>query len=223
MRILYLLLVLVVIGSGCEKYNLKQPAYLSFNWRFHSTTSSQGQVTITKGYFYSNESMVYGVRKKGDPVQIKQSAPTQKVQFSTENKLGITFDIPMGDYTEFGMKAGIDNTHNPCLRLEGFIYKGEEQVPLIIEWKNLDELNFKVQNAFSLEKKKDYKVYIGFDVAKLFSTVSSTLLEHPPISNENGVSTVIIRDPNGNPNAQGAQIFNKITEQMPNALILKIE
>lgn len=219
MRILYLLLVLVVMGSGCEKYNLKQPAYLNFNWKFHSTTSSQGQVTITKGYFYANEFMVYGVRKKGDPVQIKQSMLTQKVQFTTETELGITFDIPMGDYTEFGLKTALDGSYNPCLRLEGVFYKGSDPtpIPVVIEWINQEELNFKILNAFSLEKKKNYKVNIGFDVKKLFSTVSSSSFDSPTFSNQNGVATLVInKDYN-------VQIFNKVTEQMPNALVLTVE
>lgn len=224
MRVLYLLLILVVLGSGCEKYNLKQPAYLNFNWKFHSQTSSQGQVSIDRGYFYTTGFSVSGTRVKGSPVQISQSLTAeQKVEFITQSPLGISLDIPMGDYTEFTMKTLISNSNNPCIRLEGTFYKGSEPVPLIIEWKNLDELNFKILNPLALEKKKHYKVYIGFDVNKLFSTVTSTLLDNAPISNENGVPTLVIRDPNGNPDMPGAQLFNKITAQIPNALVLTVE
>lgn len=220
MRALYLLLILVVIGSGCEKYNLKQPAYLGVNWRFASTSNSQGNYTITSGYFYSKEFAISGIREKGAPVEITKSLPDQfnKVQFTTQNDLGISLDVPMGDYTEFNLKAILDKSNNPCLRLEGTYTKGTETYPMIIEWSNLDDLDFKVQNPFFLKKKKDYKIYIGFDVQKLFN-VSSSLLQSATISNENGVEKLVLRSPNGN----GGQLYSAITAQLPNSLVITVE
>ena len=168
MRVLYLLLILVVVGAGCEKYNLKQPAYLALNWKFASTNSTQGSFSITKGYFYSKELTVSGIREKGSPVEIVKSIPTQKVEFSLQNDLAISLDVPMGNYTEFSLKTVMDKSNVPCLRLEGTYTKGAEIYPMIIEWSNVDELSFKVQNPFFLQKKKDYKVFIGFDINKLF-------------------------------------------------------
>ncbi len=217
MRAIYLLLILVVVGTGCEKYNLKQPAYLNLNWKFHSTANSQGNVVITKGFFYSKEFTVSGVREKGSPIEITKSLPVQKVQFSTQDDLGISLDVPMGDYTEFSIKTLIDKSNNPSIRLEGIFYKGSDPVPMIIEWTDVDDLNFKILNPFSLEKKKDYKVFIGFDVAKLFSTVSSSLLNGAPISNQNGVPTLVINS-GTTPN-----LHSQITEQIPNALVLTVE
>jgi hypothetical protein len=220
MRVLYLLLILVVLGSGCEKYNLKQPAYLGVNWRFATTCNSQGNYTITNGYFYSKEFSISGTREKGSPVEIAKSLPEQlqKIQFSTQNDLGISLDVPMGDYTEFTLKALMDKTTNPCLRLEGTYTKGNLTYPMIIEWTNLDDLSFQVKNPFFLHKKKDYKIYIGFDVNKLFN-ISSSLLLSPPISNENGVEKVILRTTSG----MGGQMYTAITEQLPNSLVLTVE
>lgn len=217
MRALYLLLILVVLGSGCEAYRLKQPAYLNLNWRFASTSNSMGNVTVSKGFFYSKEFTVSGVREKGAPVEITKSLPVQKVQFSTQDDLGISLDVPVGDYTEFTLKTLIDKSNNPSVRLEGTYYKGNLPNPMVIEWTDLDELNFKILNPFSLKKKKDYKVFIGFDVAKLFATVPSTLLAAPNMPNQNGVPTLVIdKDHN-------VQIFNRITEQIPSALVLTVE
>ncbi len=217
MRALYLLLILVVLGSGCEAYRLKQPAYLNLNWKFASTSNSMGNVTVSKGFFYSKEFTVSGVREKGAPVEITKSLPVQKVQFSTQDDLGISLDVPVGDYTEFTLKTLIDKSNNPSIRLEGIYYKGNLPNPMVIEWTNVDELNFKILNPFSLKKKKDYKVYIGFDVAKLFATVPSTLLAAPDMANQNGVSTLVIDK------GHNVQLFNRITEQIPNALVLTVE
>lgn len=217
MRVLYLLLILVLVGTGCEKYNLKQPAYLDLNWKFHSTCNSTGNVTVEKGFFYSKEFTVSGTRVKGSPVEITKSLPVQKVQFSTQDDLAISLDVPMGDYTEFSLKTIIDKSNNPSVRLEGTFYKGTEPVPMVIEWSDLDDLNFKILNPFFLQKKKNYEVYIGFDVAKLFSTVSSSLLNSAPIANQNGVPTLVINSGNN------VQLFNRITEQIPNALVLTVE
>ncbi|MGV3613379.1 MAG: hypothetical protein ACO1N0_20645 [Fluviicola sp.] len=221
MRALYLLLILVVIGSGCEKYNLKQPAYLNLNWKFHSVSNSMGNVVIDRGFFYSKEFAISGIREKGAPVEITKSLPDllQKVQFNTQNELGISLDVPMGDYTEFTLKALIDKSNTPSIRLEGTYYKGNLPYPMVIEWSDLDELNFKILNPFFLKKKKDYKVYIGFDVAKLFSSVPSTMWNgglSMPNQPDSGPTLVINKDTN-------PILFHKITEQIPNALVLTVE
>lgn len=217
MRALYLLLVLVVLGSGCERYNLKQPAYLNLNWKFASTNNSMGNVVISKGFFYSKEFSVSGIREKGSPVEITKSLPVQKVQFSTQDDLYISLDVPMGNYTEFNLKALIDNSNNPSVRLEGTYYKGNLAHPMVIEWTDLDDLNFKVQNPFFLSKKKNYKVYIGFDVAKLFSTVPSSIWNNVQMINQPGGTTLVINEDYNN------IIFHAITEQLPNALVLTVE
>jgi hypothetical protein len=217
MRALYLLLILVVLGSGCEAYRLKQPAYLNLNWKFATTSNSMGNVTISKGFFYSKEFTVSGVREKGAPVEITKSLPVQKVQFSTQDDLFISLDVPVGDYKEFTLKTLVDNSNTPSVRLEGTFYKGAEAIPMVIEWTDLDELNFKILNPFSLKKKKNYKVYIGFDVAKLVSTVSSMKWNQVLFYNQNGVSTLVIDKENN------VQVFNSITEQLPNALVLTVE
>jgi hypothetical protein len=217
MRALYLLLILVVLGSGCERYNLKQPAYLNLNWRFASTNNSMGNVVISKGFFYSKEFSVSGIREKGSPVEITKSLPVQKVQFSTQDDLYISLDVPMGNYTEFNLKALIDNSNNPSVRLEGTYYKGNLPHQMVIEWTDLDDLNFKVQNPFFLSKKKNYKVYIGFDVAKLFSTVPSSIWNNVQMINQPGGTTLVINEDYNN------IIFHSITEQLPNALVLTVE
>jgi hypothetical protein len=217
MRALYLLLILVVLGSGCESYRLKQPAYLNLNWKFASTSNSMGNVVISKGFFYSKEFTVSGVREKGSPVEITKSLPVQKVQFSTQDDLFISLDVPMGDYTEFNLKALVDNTNSPSVRLEGTYYKGSLAHPMVIEWTDLDDLNFKVQNPFFLQKKKNYKVYIGFDVAKLFATVPSVVWNGVDISNQpDGPQLVINKDKN-------TIVYNAITSQLKNALVLTVE
>lgn len=219
MRGLYLLLMVILIGSGgCEKWRLKQPATLNLSWKFQSTSSSQGNAVINKGYFYSKQFTVSGTRVKGGPVQITQDLLSDKIEFSVENELGIALDVPMGDYTQFEIKSLIDVTNHPCIRLEGYFYKGTEQIPMIIEWSDYDALSFKVQNPFYLERKKSYQVHIGFDVEKLLSTISSSLLYNAPISNENGVPTLVIRN-----NGTSANLYNQITAQIPNALILTVE
>lgn len=218
MRALYLLLILVVLGSGCEAYRLKQPAYLNLNWKFASTSNSMGNVTISKGFFYSKEFTVSGVREKGAPVEITKNLPVQKVQFSTQDDLFISLDVPMGNYTEFNLKTLVDNTNSPSVRLEGTYYKGNLPYPMVIEWTNLDDLNFKVQNPFFLNKKKNYKVYIGFDVAKLFSTVPASKWNEVQLPNQpDGGPTLVLNKTNN------VQVFNAITEQLPNALILTVE
>lgn len=220
MRGLYLLLIVILIGSGgCERWKLKQPAYLSLNWKFHSTTSSQGNAVINKGYFYSTQFTVSGKRAKGSDVKITQNLTGEKIQFSGETDLGIALDIPMGDYIEFDISTLIDNSNHPCIRLEGTFYKGQDPVPMIIEWNNYEELSFKIQNPFSLERKKNYKVFIGFDAKKLFENVPSSLWAQPYFTMENGVPTLLINNPNG-PNGQ---LYSKITEQLPKALVLTVE
>ncbi|WP_343748506.1 hypothetical protein [Fluviicola sp.] len=218
MRGLYLFLIVILIGSGgCEKWRLKQPASLNLSWKFYSTNSSQGNAVINKGYFYSKQFTVSGTRVKGDPVQITQDLFGDKIEFSVENDLGIALDVPMGDYTQFEIKTLIDKSNHPCIHLEGFVYKGAEAIPIVIEWSDYEDLSFKVQNPFYLERKKSYKVNIGFDINQLLSSIPSSIWNSPSYVNENGVPTLLINKDNN------IQMFNKITEQLPNSLILTVE
>jgi hypothetical protein len=219
MKRFIILIFTALIGlSGCEKYNLKQPAYLDFKWKFNSITSSQGEIKITEGYFYSKEFSITGTRVKGSAVNITQSLPVQKVEFTTENELGISLDIPMGDYTEFTFASKIETSTIPSIVLKGVYHKGSEEIPVLIEWSEIDLLSFKILNPISFEKKKNYNVYIGFDVAKLFANVSSSLLYNGSISNEDGVPTLVIRSGGNN-----ANLYVQITNQIPNAMVLTVE
>jgi hypothetical protein len=149
--------------------------------------------------------------------EISKDIPIQKVQFSTQDDLAISLDVPMGDYTEFTLKTIIDKSNNPSIRLEGTYYKGNLANPMVIEWTNLDDLSFKILNPFFLQKKKDYKVYIGFDINKLFATVPSSIWNNVQMPNQNGVPTLVInKDYN-------VMMFNSITSQIPNALVLTVE
>lgn len=217
MKSIYLLLILLVFTSGCKKWNLKQPSHLTVHWRFNSTSSTQGNVVLNKGYFYSGNFVLSGERKEGDPILITQTLPPQKVQFADYAPLGVSLDIPMGDYTDFSVAVKIENKTNPSVRLEGIVQKGSELLPVVIEWTDYEELVFKMTNPFFLKKKKNYNLYLGFDVKKLVDNISSNLWANALPSNENGVATIVINK------ATNSNLFSKINQNVADAVLLTIE
>lgn len=213
----FLMLVVSLAISSCQKYQLNQPAYLTFNWDFFQSTATQDQLIIESGSFYSDGFDISGTRTEGADVAINQDFPVQKITFKKNGSLGLSADIPVGTYTDFGLKVNVVNPTVPCIQLKGFYHKNEEWIPILIEWQSPTPLLFKPDNAFKLSKKEDYKVTLGIDVDALFSSVSHNQWEQASITNEDGVATIVIRE------NYNVSIYDDITEQLNNALKLKVD
>lgn len=219
-RLILLSTLLILFVSGCEKYNLKQPAYLHLNWKYYSQSTTLGELEITEGYFFANNILLSGKRVKGNDISISQDLGVQKVSFQDGGSLNMSLDVPMGDYTEFNTQIKLDAESKPMAYLKGMVTVQGMQVPLIVEWSDLSDITFNASNAFSLKKKKDYNLFIGLDVTQLFSTISQIQWDQCTVSNENGVATVVIRNSAGSPNGI---IFNEISEQLAASLKLSVE
>lgn len=219
-RILLVLTVLSMVLSGCEKYNLKQPAYLHLNWKYYSQTSSQGGVEISEGYFNATSIQMTGKRVKGSDVSIHQDIGAQQVTFTTGGTLYVSVDVPMGDYTEFTSTVKLNSTTSPVARLKGKCVVQGQTLPLLIEFTNINELIFKNIDAFALKKKQDYNLFIGLDVQEMLSSISTVQWDGVQVSNENGIPTVVLRASGSTPNAI---IYNEIVDELPESLKLSVE
>lgn len=217
MKYIHFVFLLAFVFCGCKKWNLKQPSSLSINWRFNTTSTSQNKVVINSGYFYSGNFIISGERKEGDPILIEQTLPIQKILFKDYQSLGFSLDVPMGDYIQFDMQVKIDNSKSPALRLVGTVQRGEETLPLILEWFDCDHLTFSMLNSFFLKKKKNYDLYIGFDVRNLLDNISTNFWNNTQVTSENGVPTVVVN------NVSHPNLFSKINQNLSKALILSIE
>jgi hypothetical protein len=218
MKLIGLILVVVTLAvSSCQKYQLNQPAYLSFNWDFFQSTATQNQIIIESGSFYTDGFGITGTRKEGADVAINQSFAAQKITFSKNGSLGLSADIPVGTYEDFAMKVNVVNPTVPCIQLKGLYHKGNEWLPFVIEWHDPNPLVFKPLNSFTLTKKQDYKVSLGIDVDALFSNVSYNQWEQASVTNEDGISTIIIRE------NYNVSIFDDVTDQLSQALKLIVD
>ncbi|HLP55840.1 MAG TPA: hypothetical protein VK151_12475 [Fluviicola sp.] len=216
MRLLFSLLLLVALGaSSCKKHKLKQPAYLNFKWEFFEQQSGTFHPVVTGGYFYLNQFRVTGTRVEGPPVDIIQALPAEKTSFSAGGNLGLSMDIPIGEYNEFRVELGVVNEIQPCIVLNGVYNTGASVIPFRVEWGTDEILTFFPQAAFELKKKKDYNVTIGVDVNKLFSTISVADWTDANITPE--PEDMIIISENFN-----HKLFSEIKEQIGGALILKV-
>src|SRR3989338_2761598 len=193
MRLLFSLLLLVALGlSSCKKYKLKQPAYLNFKWEFFEQQSGTFHPVVTGGYFYLNQFRVTGTRVEGPPVDIVQALPAGKTSFSAGGSLGLSMDIPIGEYNN-----------------------GASIIPFRIEWGTDEILTFLPSAAFELKKKKNYDVTIGVDVEKLFQSITINDWADANITPE-PTSTIVISE-NFN-----HKLFTEIKKQIAGALILKV-
>lgn len=202
--------------SSCEKYKLNQPAYLSFQWDFFNNSSSNEKATISSGSFYIDEFEVSGKRVKGSEIDIEQKFPVQNTSFTSKGSLGLSMDIPVGDYTEFSVELNVKDAGIPCMRLVGAYNDGSMVTPVLIEWNVPKSLIFKPANGFTLKKKEDYKITLGIDVNRLFSNVSTSQWEQASVTPEGGIPTIVVRD------NYNISIFNDIENQLNSALILTV-
>ncbi|ASS47457.1 MAG: hypothetical protein A3D31_16595 [Candidatus Fluviicola riflensis] len=216
MRLLFSLLLLVALGlSSCKKYKLKQPAYLNFKWEFFEQQSGTFHPVVTGGYFYLNQFRVTGTRVEGPPVDIVQALPAGKTSFSAGGSLGLSMDIPIGEYNQFSVELGVVNDMQPCIVLNGEYNNGASIIPFRIEWGTDEILTFLPSAAFELKKKKNYDVTIGVDVEKLFQSITINDWADANITPE-PTSTIVISE-NFN-----HKLFTEIKKQIAGALILKV-
>jgi hypothetical protein len=212
------LIILFSLGvTSCKKYKLNQPAYLNLNWSFSNNTSSLNKVVLTGGFFYLDQLSISGDRKEGPQVDVDQTLPITQTQFSSTGSLGLSLDIPVGDYESFEVELSVNNNAVPSMVLYGTYFNGNENIPVEIQWSVPKKLVFKASNGFTLNKKEDYTLTIGSDVNELFSSVSASQWDLAAISNENGTPTLIIRE-NFN-----AAIYQDIEDQLLNSFELSIK
>jgi len=207
----------ILLLSACEKYRLNQPAYLDFNWALSKPTSSSVKYNITGGSFYLNSFQVTGDRKKGDDVDITKEIPSSLFQFSTGGALGVSMDVPVGEYQEFALTLNVPKDDTPCMMLKGTFNTGADIIPMRVEWNDEKSLPFSPGNGFELKKKKNYKVVLAINIESLFSSVSANQWSTAPITMENEQPTLIINEDTA------PQLFNKIDAQLLNALYLTVE
>ena len=102
MKLVISVLVCVFLMTvSCKKYRFNQPAYLNFSWNFLNNNSSTTQsATITSGFFYLSNLNVNGVRSEGPAVAIEQSLPESQIAFQAGGSLGLSIDVPIGNYTD---------------------------------------------------------------------------------------------------------------------------
>lgn len=213
----FLVLILSLGLSACKKYRLNQPAYLNFSWNFFNNTQVNNKVIIESGQFYIDHLSIDGKRVEGQDVEIDQNLPYLQTSFYPSGSLGLSLDIPVGEYTDFHVSLNVNNTITPCLLLKGKYNNGTDEIPVVIQWNSSKLLDFKSLNGFTLKKKKDYKITLGTDISKLFSTISSNQWELADISNESGTPTIVVKD------SYNSGIYQEIDELLASSLILTVE
>lgn len=215
-----LLIIALVLGFGlssCEKYRLKQPAYLDFKWDFFGELSAGNDVVITEGHFYLNRIKVYGAREKGPEVEMEQHLDVCKTVFTPGGSLGLSIDIPVGDYNEFEVQLDVTDSQAPSLMIAGIYSHGEIQIPFRVEWDADIDLKFRPTENFSLKKKKRYNMVVGVNIEKLLSEVSESDWHNAIVSVENGIPTIIIRE------NYNQKIYIDLNAKLMESLVLKLE
>jgi len=216
MRLLFFVLLTVALGTtSCKKNKLKQPSYLNFKWEFFEQQSGTFQPVVTGGYFYLNQFRVTGTRVEGPSVDILQALPVGKTTFSAGGSLGLSMDVPVGEYTQFSVELGVVNEVQPCLVLNGEYNNGVNVIPFRIEWETDELLSFVPNATFTLEKKKNYDVTIGVDVQKLFQTISINDWADANITPEPNETIIISENFNH-------KLFTELNVQLEGALTLKV-
>ena len=216
-KLLIVFIGFIFVMTGCEKYNLKQPASLGLNWKFFTDSSSQGNLVINSGNFYCSSVTLNGDRVKGSDVSISQSLDNQLVTFEKSTSLYLSMDVPMGDYTSFDATFEIGESSGAVAGIQGELNYDGVVFPVLVQFTGLTELKFNNIDAFTLKKNESYHLNVGLDIENLFSGISSIQWGQALISNQNGIPTCVISK-NINPH-----IYDELVEKLSGSLKLSIE
>jgi len=218
MRLFIVLVLFFGISlTSCKKYKLKQPAYLSLHWNFFNEDPAVSKIDITGGYFYLDRLEVHGVREEGPDVEIEQGILPEKISFDGGGSLGLSIDVPVGNYTNFNMDLSVVNDTKPSMTLYALFDKGEIQIPVRVEWSTKKIMSFSPGQTFELNKKNNYDMTLGIDAAVILAGITPHDWSEAGIAMENGVPTIVVTE---NVNHD---IFFKIDQNLTQALKLEIK
>ena len=208
-RIAYLLIATLLL-FGCEKFKLKQPAFINFAWEFDNNCE---HATVDNIKLYLSDFTVTGTRAEGDDVFMTKPIPETQISCSNNSALGVGIDIPVGDYETFILTLNIPKK-TPALQINGTYFNGTEAIAVRIDWTEAIAVDFIATQKFSLKKKKSYDMKLGVNVNKLFENVSAGQWTNAQPSNENGVPTIVC-SATSNPS-----IFNDINASVAEAVYI---
>jgi hypothetical protein len=189
----WLFLLIALLGSaGCKKYNLNQPAYLSFSWELANVQN--GGSTVSGGYVYPSKISLTGDREEGADVSIEQTLPAIAATFSAESNFSVNIDAPMGKYKTMSLKMELDATQSVPVSLRGTATVQGTPVIFSIEWYEAIPLDFQAGEQFDFKKKESYDMKLVLDCAKLFEDVTQDRWDAAVVSSEPNGPTVKIRE-----------------------------
>ena len=218
MRLFTILVLFVGISfTSCKKYKLKQPAYLTLNWDFFNEDPSGSKIDITGGFFYLGHLKVHGSRAEGPDVEIEQQLPSEQISFSGGGSLGLSIDVPVGDYTDFAVELEVDDQSKPCMVLYGLLNKGGMLIPIRVEWSASQLLTFTPTQLFELKKKENYNLFVGIDVHLLLNGITPQKWGEAIVSMEEGTPTIVVKTNNNH------SLFNQIDHNLKTALKLTLK
>ena len=201
----------ILLLTACEKYRLKQPAFIAFSWGYVNNSETN---KINNIKFYMTDFTVTGFRTKGDDVIMTKPVPEVQFSCTGNSSIGLGIDVPVGEYETFQLTMNIPKK-SPGLVLTGTHFNGTEDVAVRIEWTDEVSMDFLADKIFELKKKKNYQMELGIDVAKLFENISANNWTLAQIANEATGPTYVF---NVNQN-QG--LFAKINNSLKSAVYLK--
>jgi|SRR6218665_175592 len=201
----------ILLLTACEKYRLKQPAFIAFSWGYVNNTET---ASINNVKFYMTDFTVTGTRAKGDDVFMTKPVPDVQFSCTGNSAIGIGVDVPVGDYKTFILTMDIPKKA-PSLVINGTHNNGNENVAVRIAWYDEIIIDFSTVQEFELKKKKSYQMELGIDASKLFENISANNWSNAQVSNENGVPTYVFDA------THNQSLFAKINNSLKNSVYLK--
>lgn len=208
------LILCVFCFTACKKYRLNQPAYLHFGWNF-TNQDDTSKAKFTGLEFYLTNFEIVGERKEGEDILMTKDINSDLITFNGNGSLSVGMDVPVGEYENFTLTMNVPK-ESPGLTIKGTFRLGNETIPMRIEWYDKKVIPFSANSGFELKKKKDYDVNMNLDVQRILENVSANQWANPIISNQNGVSTLVIN------NYTNVSIFHDIDLAIYQAIYLSV-
>lgn len=209
----FLVFCLFLTLFSCKRYNLKQPAFISFNSEITSSDANS-IVKIDRGAFYLDNIKVIGERIEGEAIEIDQVQSANKLTLAYTSSLGISMDIPRGDYTTFDVQLDLNENKLPAMELKGSFMKDGVTYPFTVFWRDNVKLSFLYNGIVSIKKKRTYETKLSIDQSLLMANIDWT---DAVLTSKDGGTEMLVNA------VTNEGVFEQITYNLKTALIFKIQ
>lgn len=217
------LILMLVLISSCNKQDWSATEKSDVKY-----TISNTEVTLAGKPFVMNslqleltDLLLTGERIQSDPIAISKTI-NGTIDFLNPSE-DLSFDIPIGTYTEMILSSSLEENGTPSINIIGTYFLAsndtyEVSIALDIEAQYLIQLkDTDGASTILIDDTSTKKLQIVLDTETLFSEVNPGLWNAAAVTSQNGFQTIVVNELNN------TNIYNAINTKISESLIANFQ